>query len=100
MKEIDKAMKGRFTYKDTELKWVLQQLHRHRRENWQNSQDPEKRKSEKKRKGINSRRGDVSNLTRTCLLYRDCDTKSWVIVTNIRLTIEKRTKTKRPCAFI
>ncbi|PKY61923.1 hypothetical protein RhiirA4_487577, partial [Rhizophagus irregularis] len=27
MKEIDKAMKGRFQYKDTELKWVLQQLH-------------------------------------------------------------------------
>ena len=77
MKEIDKAMKGRFTYKDTELKWVLQQLYRHRRENWQNSQDLEKRKSEKKRKGINSRRGNVSNLTRTCLLYRDCDSNCY-----------------------
>ena len=64
MKEIDKAMKGRFNYKDTELKWVLQQLHRHRRENWKNNQDPDKRKSEKKRKGINSRRGDVSILIR------------------------------------
>ncbi|CAB4431075.1 unnamed protein product [Rhizophagus irregularis] len=58
MKEIDKAMKGRFQYKDTELKWVLQQLHRHRRENWRINLDPEKAKSEKKRKGINSRRGD------------------------------------------
>ncbi|PKY60159.1 hypothetical protein RhiirA4_483549, partial [Rhizophagus irregularis] len=62
MKEIDKAMKGRFQYKDTELKWVLQQLHRHRRENWKVNLDPEKVKSEKKRKGTNSRRGDVSNL--------------------------------------
>ena len=60
MKEIDKAMKGRFQYKDTELKWVLQQLHRHRRKNWRINLDPEKAKSEKKRKGINSRRGDVS----------------------------------------
>ena len=61
MKEIDRAMKGRFDYKDTELKWVLQQLHRHCRENWQNNQDPTKRKTEKRRKGANSRRGDVSN---------------------------------------
>lgn len=61
MKEIDKVMKGRFQYKDVELKWVLQQLHRHRREHWKVSLNPIKAKSEKKRKGGNSRRGDVSN---------------------------------------
>ncbi|GET58355.1 uncharacterized protein OCT59_023726 [Rhizophagus irregularis] len=44
MKEIDKAMKGRFQYKDTELKWVLQQLHRHHHENWRINLDPEKAK--------------------------------------------------------
>jgi hypothetical protein len=60
MKAIDKVMEGKFRYHDTELKWVLQQLHRHRRENWKNNQDPGKAKAEKKRKGINSRRGDVS----------------------------------------
>ncbi|CAI2191147.1 12148_t:CDS:2 [Funneliformis geosporum] len=58
MKDIDKVMKGRFLYKDTELKWVLQQLHHHHRENWKVSLDPEKGKSEKKRKIINSRRSD------------------------------------------
>ena len=60
MKEINKVMKKRFQYKDMELKWVLQQLHRHRRENWKVSLNPKKAKSEKKRKGTNSRRGDVS----------------------------------------
>ena len=60
MKAIDKAMEGRFQYKDVELKWVLQQLHRHRRESWKTNQNPDKVKSEKRRKGINSRRGDVS----------------------------------------
>ncbi|CAG8716137.1 19520_t:CDS:2, partial [Rhizophagus irregularis] len=47
MKEIDKAMKGRFQYKDTELKWVLQQLHRHHHENWRINLDPEKAKKRK-----------------------------------------------------
>jgi hypothetical protein len=50
MKEIDKAIKGRFQYKDTELKWVLQQLHHHCRENWKVNLDLKKVKSEKKGK--------------------------------------------------
>jgi len=60
MKAIGKAMQGRFCYNDTELKWVLQQLHRHRRDNWKVKLDPEKVKTEKRRKGTNSRREDVS----------------------------------------
>src|SRR5436853_2931669 len=48
-------------YNQTELKYVLQQLHRHRRETWKISQDSVK-KNDKKRKGTNSRRSDVSNL--------------------------------------
>ena len=60
MKAIDKAMQGRFRYNDTELKWVLQQLHRHRRDTWKVNLDPAKVKAEKKRKGINSRRAIVS----------------------------------------
>ena len=54
MKEIDKALTGRFRYKDVELKWVLQSLHRHRRESWKTSLDPYKVKSERKMKGMNS----------------------------------------------
>ena len=60
MKAIGKAMQGRFRYNDTELKWVLQQLYRHRRDNWKVKLDLEKVKTEKRRKGTNSRRGDVS----------------------------------------
>ncbi|CAG8699750.1 8236_t:CDS:2 [Funneliformis caledonium] len=44
-----------------ELKWVLQQLHRHRHENWKVSLDPEKAKSEKKRKGTNEERDEFKN---------------------------------------
>lgn len=60
MKEIARALTGRFQYKDIELKWVLQNLHRHRRESWMVSLDPDKTRLEKKRKGTNSRRKDVS----------------------------------------
>ena len=60
MPAIDKALKGRFLCSQTELKYVLQQLHRHRRENWQISQDVDKLKEDKKRKETNSRRSDVS----------------------------------------
>ncbi|CAB4496404.1 unnamed protein product [Rhizophagus irregularis] len=69
MKEIDKAMKGRFQYKDTELKWILQQLHHHHRENWKVNFDPEKVKSEKKRKGTNSHRGDKKEKHQKGLTY-------------------------------
>ncbi|CAI2192843.1 20088_t:CDS:2, partial [Funneliformis geosporum] len=46
------------TFKEMELKWILQNLHRHCKENWIVSLDPNKDKAEKKRKGINSRRKD------------------------------------------
>ena len=39
MSVIGKALEGRFRYKLTELKYVLQSLHRHRREKWQIEQD-------------------------------------------------------------
>ncbi|UZO12060.1 uncharacterized protein OCT59_003610 [Rhizophagus irregularis] len=42
MKEIDKAIKGRFQYKDTELKWILQQLHHHHHENWKKKERHQK----------------------------------------------------------
>ncbi|GBC49379.2 uncharacterized protein OCT59_015669 [Rhizophagus irregularis] len=58
MKEIARVLTGRFQYKDIELKWVLQNLHRHRRESWMVSLDPDKTRFEKKRKGTNSRRKD------------------------------------------
>jgi hypothetical protein len=60
MPAIDKAMKSRLLYNQTELRFVLQQLHRHRREAYQISQDEEKSRLDKRRKGTNSRRADVS----------------------------------------
>ena len=71
MKEIRKALNGRFEYKETELKQVLQQLYRHRRENLKNNQDSIKSKSEKKRKGTNFQRGDVRGN-----LYQNCDMRN------------------------
>ncbi|PKY47385.1 hypothetical protein RhiirA4_421353 [Rhizophagus irregularis] len=64
MPAIDKALKDRIVYNQTELKYVLQQLHCHRRESWQISQNVEKVKEDKKRKGTNSRRSDVRKLLR------------------------------------
>ena len=60
MPAINQALTGRMLYKQTELKFVLQQLHRHRRENWTITQDDAKLKMNRKRKGTNSRRADVS----------------------------------------
>ena len=62
MLAIDKALHNRMVYNQTELKYVLQQLHRHRRDNWQITQDEDKLKLDKKRKGTNSRRSDVGIL--------------------------------------
>src|SRR5437762_8531895 len=62
MPAIDRVIGNRIVYNQTELKYVLQQLHRHRRETWKISQDSVKAKNDKKRKGTNSRRSDVSNL--------------------------------------
>ncbi|RGB21912.1 hypothetical protein C1646_678223 [Rhizophagus diaphanus] len=64
MPAVDKALNGRIQYKPTELKYVLQQLHHHRRENWQISQDNEKSKVDKKRKKTNARRSDLKKLLR------------------------------------
>ncbi len=61
MPAIDRAINNRIVYNQTELKYVLQQLHRHRRENWSIAQDAAKAKADKKRKGINSRRSEVIN---------------------------------------
>src|SRR5436309_7728277 len=62
MPAIDRVIGNRIVYNQTELKYVLQQLHRHRRETWKISQDSVKANNDKKRKGTNSRRSDVSNL--------------------------------------
>src|SRR5436189_2529040 len=62
MPAIDRVIGNRIVYNQTELKYVLQQLHRHRRETWKILQDSVKAKNDKKRKGTNSRRSDVSNL--------------------------------------
>jgi len=59
MKEINKIIKGRFHYKETGLKWILQQSHRHRRENWKINLNLEK--PSWKRKGANFCRGDVKS---------------------------------------
>ncbi|PKY62241.1 hypothetical protein RhiirA4_488380 [Rhizophagus irregularis] len=59
---INNTLRNKMTYTLTELKFVLQQLHRHRRDNWKISQDSNKSKLDKKRKGVNTRRSDVSSL--------------------------------------
>ncbi len=69
MKEIDKALTRRFRYKDIELKWVLQSLHCHHRESWKTSLDPYKIKLERKRKGTNSQKIDIS-IKRSCNIDR------------------------------
>ena len=61
MSAIDRVIGNWIVYNQTELKYVLQQLHRHRRETWKISQDIVKAKNDKKRKGTNSKRSDVSN---------------------------------------
>lgn len=60
MPAIDRVLNGRIRYNATELRYVLQQLHRHKRESWQISQDVERAKVDRKRKGTNARRSDVS----------------------------------------
>jgi hypothetical protein len=59
MSEIGKALGDRFLYNLSELRYVLQSLHRHRREKWQIDQDEQKAKYDRKRKGTNARRHDV-----------------------------------------
>src|SRR2546426_10523895 len=46
MPAIDRVIGNRIVYNQTELKYVLQQLHRHRRETWKISQDSVKAKNE------------------------------------------------------
>ena len=57
---IKRTLGDRFQYTDTELKKVLQNLHRHRREAYIISLNPQKSKSKKQKTGTNSRRQDVS----------------------------------------
>ncbi|PKC55086.1 hypothetical protein RhiirA1_476194 [Rhizophagus irregularis] len=57
-KKAFRALGERFQYTDIELKKVLQNLHRHRRDAYTTSLDPLKSKMNKQRTGINSRRKD------------------------------------------
>jgi hypothetical protein len=57
---IKRVLGDRFQYTDTELKKVLQNLHRHRRDAYTVSINPLKSKANKQRTGTNSRRKDVS----------------------------------------
>ena len=57
---IKKALGDRFQYNDMELKKVLQNLHRHRRDAYAISKDPLKSKANKQRIGTNTKRKDVS----------------------------------------
>src|SRR3989440_11689465 len=62
MPAIDRVIGNQIVYNQTELFYILQQLHWHWRETWKISQDSVKAKNDKKRKGTNSRRSDVSKL--------------------------------------
>ncbi|PKC53798.1 hypothetical protein RhiirA1_478551 [Rhizophagus irregularis] len=66
---IKKALGDRFQYTDTELKKVLQNLHRHRRDAYTVSLDPLKSKANKQRTGINSRRKDKKERRQRGLQY-------------------------------
>src|SRR2546422_8459427 len=52
---------NRIVYNQMELKYVLQQLYRHRRETWKISQDSVKAKNDKKRKDRKSTRLNSSH---------------------------------------
>uniref|UniRef100_U9U058 Uncharacterized protein n=1 Tax=Rhizophagus irregularis (strain DAOM 181602 / DAOM 197198 / MUCL 43194) TaxID=747089 RepID=U9U058_RHIID len=93
MPTIDKSLSSKVQYNSTELKNVLQQLHRHRRENWKISQNSEKAKEDKKRKGTNSRRSEKKERRKRGLQYM-YTTKSPTFV-HLRpdsLTVEKYEK--------
>ncbi|PKY24728.1 hypothetical protein RhiirB3_439410 [Rhizophagus irregularis] len=66
---IKKALGDQFQYTDTELKKVLQNLHRHRRDAYTVSLDPLKSKANKQRTGINSRRKDKKERRQRGLQY-------------------------------
>jgi hypothetical protein len=70
MPAIDKALHGKMVYNQMELKFVLQQFHRHRRESWKISLDANKLKLDKKRKGMNSKRSDVGSPMIYRITYR------------------------------
>jgi ATP-dependent protease HslVU (ClpYQ) ATPase subunit len=59
MPAIENVLKNRMEYTLTELKHVLQQYHRHKRENIRIKENPERFIVEKRRKAINIRRADV-----------------------------------------
>jgi hypothetical protein len=66
MPAIKRALGDKFQYTETELKKVLQNLHRHRRDAYTVSLNPLKSKANKQRTGINSRRKDVSTSFNIC----------------------------------
>lgn len=57
---VKRVLGDRFQYTDIELKKVLQNLHRHRRDAYNISKNPLKLKVNKRRTGTNTRRKDVS----------------------------------------
>jgi hypothetical protein len=76
---MKKALGDQFQYTDTELKKVLQNLHRHRRDAYTVSLNSLKSKANKQRIGINSRRKDVSICLVFLLLYHFCDFQCIVV---------------------
>ena len=69
MPAIDKALNFRFRYNTTELRYVLQQFHRHKRENWKISQDTERARMDKKRKKTNVKRSNIREPYRVIQMF-------------------------------
>ena len=59
---INKVLHNRMIYNQMKLKYVLQQLHCYRYNNWQITQNKDKLKLNKKWKGTNLRRSDIGIL--------------------------------------
>ncbi|GBC30751.2 hypothetical protein GLOIN_2v1792113 [Rhizophagus irregularis DAOM 181602=DAOM 197198] len=75
---IKRALGERFHYTDTELKKVLQNYHRHQRDTYILSLNPQKQKANRQRTGINSRRKDKKE-RRQRGLKRMIDTKDQML---------------------
>jgi len=92
---IKRALGNRFQYTDTELKKILQTLHRHRRDTLTISMDPLKLKANKQRTGTNTRRKDVSNIY---FVYISLVTFATTLIF-IYFTIEERKAPKRVSTY-
>ncbi|CAB4445394.1 unnamed protein product [Rhizophagus irregularis] len=75
---IKRALGERFHYTNTELKKVLQNYHRHQRDTYILSLNPQKQKANRQRTGINSRRKDKKE-RRQRGLKRMIDTKDQML---------------------